>query len=46
MNAKTTNLIGIVIAILAGTYFFAMYCDACQSGDISQDATEEVAFKN
>ncbi len=46
MNAKKTNLIGIVIAILAGTYFFAMYCDACQSGDTSQAATEEVALKN
>ena len=46
MNAKTTNLIGIVIAILAGTYFFVMYCDACQSGDTSQANTEEVVLKN
>ncbi|MDH3697807.1 MAG: hypothetical protein OEQ81_04025 [Flavobacteriaceae bacterium] len=43
MNAKTTNLIGIVIAILAGTYFFLMYCDACQSCDTSDDTVEAVS---
>ncbi|NND15038.1 MAG: hypothetical protein HKN89_01790 [Eudoraea sp.] len=46
MNAKTTNLIGIVIAILAGTYFFIMYCDACHSSDSSQETTEKVASQN
>jgi len=46
MNAKTTNLIGIVIAILAGTYFFIMYCDACHSDDISENSIEEVSSLN
>jgi hypothetical protein len=46
MNAKRTNIIGIVIAILAGTYFFIMYCDACQSGNTSENSIEEVSSLN
>lgn len=33
MKARTTNLLGIIITILAGTYFFIMYCDACQTDE-------------
>ena len=30
MNARTTNIIGIIITILAGAYFMITLCDACQ----------------
>lgn len=29
MNKNTTNILGIIIVILAGTYFFVMYCNLC-----------------
>jgi len=29
MSKKTTNLLGIVIAIVAGTYFNIMLCNTC-----------------
>lgn len=29
MTRNTTNIIGIVITLLAGTYFFVMYCSEC-----------------
>ena len=29
MNKTTTNIMGIIIVILAGTYFFIMYCNLC-----------------
>ncbi|MBU2907164.1 MULTISPECIES: hypothetical protein [Arenibacter] len=29
MSKKTTNLLGIVIAIVAGTYFNLMLCNTC-----------------
>ncbi|MDE3743148.1 hypothetical protein [Maribacter polysaccharolyticus] len=29
MTKKTTNLLGIIITILAGTYFFITYCSTC-----------------
>lgn len=29
MSKKTTNLLGIVIAIVAGTYFYLMLCNTC-----------------
>ena len=29
MTRKTTNLIGILAVIVAGTYFFAGYCSSC-----------------
>ena len=41
MNARTTNIIGIVIAILAGMYFMIMYCDACGSGDDTADTSQK-----
>ena len=31
MTKKTTNLLGILITILAGTYFTLMYCASCIS---------------
>lgn len=30
MNRTTTNLLGILITILAGTYFFVSYCSSCR----------------
>lgn len=45
MNKNTTNILGIIIAILAGTYFFVMYCNLCSSddGEVAQlRATAEV----
>ena len=36
MNKNTTNIMGIIIVILAGTYFFIMYCNLCNSeGEVS-----------
>ena len=32
MTKTTTNLLGIIITILAGTYFFVMYCSECGTG--------------
>jgi len=40
MNARTTNIIGIVIVILAGMYFMLMYCDACRTGDETTDNSQ------
>lgn len=31
MSRSTTNLLGILITIAAGTYFFLMYCSECRS---------------
>ncbi len=30
MSKRTTNLIGLIITILAGTYFYIMYCSECR----------------
>lgn len=30
MSKRTTNLIGLIITILAGTYFYVMYCSECR----------------
>lgn len=46
MSKKTTNLLGIVIAIVAGTYFNLMLCNTCitEAEDTpSVENTEEVA---
>lgn len=46
MSKKTTNLLGIVIAIVAGTYFNFMLCNTCityAEDTPSVDKTEEVA---
>ena len=46
MSKKTTNLLGIVIAIVAGTYFNLMLCNTCitEAEDTpSFEKTEEVA---
>ena len=34
MSGTTTNLLGIVIAILAGTYFYICYCGPCNDEEI------------
>lgn len=31
MSKKTTNLLGILIAIIAGTYFYIALCSECSS---------------
>lgn len=47
MNARTTNIIGIVLTILAGVYFMIMYCDACRSADATTDTSQtEVVHLN
>jgi hypothetical protein len=33
MTKRTTNLLGIIITILAGIYFFVMYCSECGLDD-------------
>jgi len=33
MSKRTTNLIGLVITILAGTYFYMMYCSECRQSN-------------
>tara|TARA_R100001369_G_scaffold30236_2_gene53903 strand:+ start:25981 stop:26178 length:198 start_codon:yes stop_codon:yes gene_type:complete len=46
MSKKATNLLGIVIAIVAGTYFNLMLCNTCitEAADTpSVENTEEVA---
>lgn len=46
MSKKTTNLLGIVIAIVAGTYFNIMLCNTCNTkaeDTPSAESTEEVA---
>jgi hypothetical protein len=30
MSKRTTNLIGLILTILAGTYFYVMYCSECR----------------
>ncbi|SMP02705.1 hypothetical protein SAMN06265375_101322 [Muriicola jejuensis] len=29
MSRKTTNILGFIITLLAGIYFFVMYCGQC-----------------
>ncbi|MEG3656375.1 hypothetical protein V5097_03120 [Arenibacter palladensis] len=46
MSKKTTNLLGIVIAIVAGTYFNLMLCNTCVTETVdnpSVENTEDVA---
>ncbi|MEK6153031.1 hypothetical protein WIW50_07220 [Flavobacteriaceae bacterium 3-367] len=43
MTKTTTNLIGIAIAILAGTYFFVMYCSECGATSAEVSVSETVA---
>lgn len=54
MTKRTTNLLGIIITILAGIYFFIMYCSECgldddlatiESTDLSI-AESAIAFEN
>lgn len=41
MTRTTTNLIGIIITILAGTYFYIMYCSEC-SINAKEEPVKEV----
>lgn len=43
MTKNTTNLLGIVITILAGTYFFITYCSACGTSSNRKSRTEVLA---
>ena len=40
MTKTTTNLLGIIIVILAGIYFYVMYCSECRT-EIQEEATVE-----
>ncbi len=44
MSKRTTNILGIVIAVIAGTYFNIMMCNNCSSeiDDISSVENSEV----
>lgn len=42
MTKSTTNVIGIIIVILAGIYFYISYCSACAGND----ETAAVMFRN
>ncbi|WP_430968206.1 hypothetical protein [Spongiimicrobium sp. 2-473A-2-J] len=46
MTKTTTNLIGIAIAILAGTYFFVMYCSECGANPKEVSASEATVPKD
>lgn len=43
MTKTTTNLLGIIITILAGTYFYIMYCSECGAPDEKEGPMKEVA---
>lgn len=36
MTKTTTNLLGILITILAGTYFYVTYCSECGSENVEE----------
>lgn len=38
MSKKTTNLLGIIIAIIAGTYFYITLCSECSSNQENTSA--------
>ncbi len=42
MTKTTTNLIGILITILSGTYFFVMYCSECGAAEKQTAAIKEI----
>lgn len=48
MTKRTTNILGIVIALLAGTYFNIMLCNKCPDteGGPSSVESSEVIDKN
>lgn len=47
MTKTTTNLLGILITILAGTYFYVTYCSECSSESVEEvvPVVEKVAPK-
>jgi hypothetical protein len=48
MSKRTTNILGIVIAIVAGTYFNLMLCTTCttKTDDASSVENTQVVTKN
>ena len=42
MTKTTTNLIGILITILSGTYFFVMYCSECGAAEKQAASIKEI----
>jgi hypothetical protein len=48
MSKRTTNILGIVIAIVAGTYFNLMLCTTCTSETdrVSSIENTEIVTKN
>ncbi|NNG10722.1 MAG: hypothetical protein HKM92_11155, partial [Arenibacter sp.] len=42
MSKKTTNLLGIIIAIIAGTYFYITLCSECSSNQENTSADTTV----
>ncbi|MEX0290182.1 MAG: OmpA family protein [Flavobacteriaceae bacterium] len=45
MTKTTTNLIGIIIVILAGIYFYVMYCSECNAENQKEAAVESEMVK-
>lgn len=43
MTKMTTNLLGILITILAGTYFDLMYCASCNTDAITVAVSESTS---
>lgn len=48
MTKTTTNVLGIIIVILAGIYFYILYCGSCamsnETGAILKNDTNLLAF--
>ena len=42
MTKTTTNLLGILITILSGTYFFVMYCSECGAAEKQAAVIKEI----
>ncbi len=42
MTKTTTNLLGIIITILAGTYFFVTYCSECGTSNEAVPGEEDI----
>ncbi|WP_411029156.1 hypothetical protein [Spongiimicrobium sp. 3-5] len=45
MTKKTTNLLGLIITILAGTYFYVMYCSECGSTSNETSSSQTTTLK-
>ena len=45
MTKKTTNLLGLIITILAGTYFYVMYCGECGNTSNETSSSQTTTLK-